>query len=630
MNMAIAPLGEEEEFFFASESEQKCPTHQFWSIPIQRKIDWYGEPLYSSILHKKGKHLKMFVTRKYYLCGNSLLYCKQGKNQDVKGIVNLDHVKCSFRLRTLKKRFSIVFQRNKAKIELFTEDETVFEDWQRYLRPRVILDDYSKKFKTEKMIGKGSYGKVFLAREFSDIQKKEADSMLKPIEAKYAVKVLEKERLKGRTKPLMLNETKILRALDHDSVIKLYEIHDLPQVICFVMNIIEGGELMKQMKAKGHYSEADCARILKKLLHALEYLQEKEIIHRDLKPENLLLHDKNDISSIVIADFGLSCYKTDAKMLNLRCGTPGYVAPEVLENKFTDHWDKIDVFSLGCIFHKLLSGNSPFFGTSAKDVIRLNRECKINYDSFVLSHVSPSAKHLLARMLEKDPAKRISVKEALEHEFLMLPAYELAENIINLEKRLLSYDAMHMFNLRNLKEKVDVSGGFYKFSLQSVGTFYACASPLMKGQINTIVDEAEDGNCSLGKTGTKTRVALSTNVMNDHSPTNQISNFTLNLVGGNGKRSTSSCAMSPLHRLTLIKRMQSNCSSRKESTHQKISVEEKTESEGGGFSMYIQNYQLKGLEEPPSSLSSENFSDIEESPELVVKCQASYKGFPEC
>lgn len=604
---------EEPSFFATAPDSDK----EIWTKASKgTTLESFGASTYTSVLHKKGKALGMWVSRKYYLCGDTLIYCS--KETAVKGFVKLDFVRCKFNPNAKKKRYSFTLQRNNASIHLYTDDAEVFEEWQKYLRPRVILEDFNDKYKTEKMIGKGSYGKVFLVRETPGGAKASAlkESILKPIEGKrFAAKAIEKEKLKGKSKEMLINEIKIMRQLSHDNVIKLFEVHELPNTIYFIMNIVEGGELMEQMKAKGCYSEAECAKILKKLLEVLQYIQNKRILHRDLKPENILLFDKNDTSSVVIADFGLSCSMDDVKLLTMRCGTPGHVAPEILNNKVVDNLDKIDVFSLGCIFHKLLTGNSPFFATSVKEIIKLNKDCKINYGSFVLNHVSAPAKSLLEKMLEKEPANRISVKDALEHDFFTLPAHELEENIIDLEKKITLHDSK--VNANSLKEKSN-SGIYLKMSLPSMGSFYACNTPIMRGQVGTFHDENEDGSNSPGKIASKSKMSAFTN-SDGQSPSKggfphlSFSKTTSELMGK--RNAGGGYTASPLHRLALTNNIKTSDQSPSGRSRFDMSPGSgRSDFSAGGFSDYIETFKKRGFEESAGDSSPENFSVLEERP----------------
>jgi len=175
----------------------------------------------------------------------------------------------------------------------------------------------------------------------------------------YAVKAFTKEGIiisnKQNAKPSMLNEIDIMRSLDHENIIKLYEVHETENSIYLVLELIQGKSLqdaLKKSSFKEEYSEVKIVNMIRSILDALSYCASKGIMHRDLKPDNILL-DKE--SKIKIADFGLATLIDLPEYIFKKCGTPGYIAPEVFKydpkNPVTAYDDKCDVFSAGCIFY---------------------------------------------------------------------------------------------------------------------------------------------------------------------------------------------------------------------------------------------------------------------------------------
>ena len=150
-----------------------------------------------------------------------------------------------------------------------------------------------------------------------------------------------------------------MKKINHKNLLKLYQVYETKHSIYLVLEVLKGGELIKKIKEKSIYEEKDIAKIMKNILEALEHLHELGIMHRDLKPENLLLKSSEDnIHEVVIADFGLATFFTMSpnNILFKRCGTPGFVAPEILSYKdgqegFYD--EKCDIFSAGVIFYLL-------------------------------------------------------------------------------------------------------------------------------------------------------------------------------------------------------------------------------------------------------------------------------------
>jgi len=142
-----------------------------------------------------------------------------------------------------------------------------------------------------------------------------------------------------------------MRKLEHDNIIKLFEVYESDNHIYLVLELLHGGELFDRIVRKGQYSEKDACVLMRNLLSALAYMHSKGFMHRDLKPENLILKDNENDWDIKIADFGLSTVIKCEEFLFKRCGTPGYVAPEILADEKYD--EKVDVFSAGVILYIL-------------------------------------------------------------------------------------------------------------------------------------------------------------------------------------------------------------------------------------------------------------------------------------
>lgn len=136
---------------------------------------------------------------------------------------------------------------------------------------------------------------------------------------------------------------------------------------------------------------------MKHLLIALEYLHNRGIVHRDLKPENLILASKDNDYTLKIADFGLASFITKGEYLFLRCGSPGYVAPELLEDK--GYHQKADIFSAGVIFYVMLTGRPAFPGANVHEILLKNKRCEIAFPAKYWDKISPETKDLVYKML---------------------------------------------------------------------------------------------------------------------------------------------------------------------------------------------------------------------------------------
>jgi calcium-dependent protein kinase len=295
--------------------------------------------------------------------------------------------------------------------EIYTAREDLFISWMEALKPIVIQTDFHTNYNVIKMLGKGSFARVYLAQSLVTGEQ-------------FAVKAFSKEYIESQEngKESLIIELEILRELNHPNVIKFFEIHETQNSLYLVMEVLEGGEIFDL--ADGKLSPEDAYEITKSLLNGLEYLDSKGIIHRDLKPDNIILKFKNKClkeNVIKIVDFGLSSFIDVEEYLFKRCGTPGFVAPEVINADKTDpnlkFSSKCDVFSVGIIFYFMLTGKIPYDGESFHDVLANNKKASIDFKLPYLNKIDPVALDLLKRMLEIDVNKRFTARDCLDHPY---------------------------------------------------------------------------------------------------------------------------------------------------------------------------------------------------------------------
>ena len=165
-----------------------------------------------------------------------------------------------------------------------------------------------------------------------------------------------------------------MRFIDHPNVIQLYEVYESTKYIHLLLPLLKGGELFKSIKARGLYKESDAMPVMKNFLSALAYLHDNLIVHRDLKPENLILTSSMNTTDVKIADFGLATRLAHpGEKLKLRCGSPGYVAPELLRDE--GYGLASDIFSAGVIFYVMLTGRPLFKGFDQNSILVKNKDC---------------------------------------------------------------------------------------------------------------------------------------------------------------------------------------------------------------------------------------------------------------
>jgi calcium/calmodulin-dependent protein kinase I len=176
--------------------------------------------------------------------------------------------------------------------------------------------------------------------------------------------------------------------------------------------------LFERIVQKEYYGEEDAQAVILRLANALQYCHSKGVVHRDLKPENILLASASDDAAIELCDFGFArtVDPTDANSLETACGTPGYVAPEVINGK--KYGKEVDVWSLGVILYILLCGYPPFRQENRAKMFKAIRKGDYVFDSPWWDEVSDDAKDVVQRMLTVNAAERITLSQLMEHPWL--------------------------------------------------------------------------------------------------------------------------------------------------------------------------------------------------------------------
>jgi len=295
-------------------------------------------------------------------------------------------------------------------------------------------------YKTGKVLGQGSYAIV-----------KEAIHV--KTNKKYAVKVINKKLMRGK-EFMILNEIEILKRVSrgHPNIVTLYDYFETPNNLYLVMDLCTGGELFDRIYNRGHYYEADAADIIRTVCSAVAYLHDKNIVHRDIKAENMLFLSTEENAPLLIADFGLSkIIDNQINVLMTTCGTPGYMAPEVIRR--TGHGKPVDMWSIGVLTYFLLCGYTPF------DCQRMDEEVNNilagNYKFEPVQYwfaVSDTARDFIRKLLVVNPNLRMTAKQALQHPWLQPTEYNTrsidpAKNLMPTFKK--NFDAK-----RNLKDAI--------------------------------------------------------------------------------------------------------------------------------------------------------------------------------
>lgn len=236
-----------------------------------------------------------------------------------------------------------------------------------------------------------------------------------------AIKIIEKKFVEKQDLMLLAREIEIMKRVNHPNVLKLYEVFENDDTISLVMELVTGGELFYKIVEKGNYSEKEAAAIVKQMMQGVEYLHGEGICHRDLKPENLLCSGEEDQGyvpfRVVIADFGLSKAFNSGEALETSCGTPDYVAPEVITAE--GQYDKsVDMWSCGVITYVLLCGFSPFLSSTQHGLFDKIVKCEYDFPDPEWTNISESAKDFIRHLLIKEPNERYTATQSLKHAWL--------------------------------------------------------------------------------------------------------------------------------------------------------------------------------------------------------------------
>lgn len=257
---------------------------------------------------------------------------------------------------------------------------------------------------------------------------------------KVAIKCVLRKDLPPSDDAAIYDEVAILASLNHPHITPLIDFFDEKDCYFIVMELMSGGDLFDRIGEKKAYSEADARDLIVKMLKAVAYCHIRKIAHCDMKPKNLLLMSDDNDSFIKLADFGFAARVHEPKSLTKQCGTPFFVAPEILLRKGYDQAS--DMWSVGCIIFLLLSGNLPFMGRSQKELFRKIVAGKFEFEPKDWEGISDDAKDLVRRLLVLDPDERMSASEAVRHPWLKMARDRLSMvNLQSTSQRLKTFNA---------------------------------------------------------------------------------------------------------------------------------------------------------------------------------------------
>lgn len=256
------------------------------------------------------------------------------------------------------------------------------------------------KYELGRTIGEGTFAKVRFARNIETGE---------PV----AIKILDKEKvLKHKLVEQIKREISTMKLIKHPNVVRLHEVMGSKSKIFIVMEYVTGGELFDKIINHGRMREEVARKYFQQLINAVDYCHSRGVYHRDLKLENLLL---DATGKLKVSDFGLSALSQQVKddgLLHTSCGTPNYVAPEVLNDRGYDG-ATADFWSCGVILFVLIAGYLPFDDSNLMNLYKKISAAQFTFPSWI----SFSAMRLITRILDPNPMTRITVSEILEDEW---------------------------------------------------------------------------------------------------------------------------------------------------------------------------------------------------------------------
>jgi len=358
-------------------------------------------------LYKPGRRSKRFVQRYFILRGQFLYQFKKEKDSIPSETVFLQGYFVEALQDSKHYGLRLVPPDGFAEMKtrcLYSHDFADIQKWIKSLRQAANTQDINQHYDIGKQIGMGHFSCVY-------------EATAKDTGLKYAVKVLDKDKMDEEERRAWKTETGIMRICSHPCIMDLIDMYEDKKSLYMVMPLMKSGDLYDRMKLRRHLDELTCKKILWKILDCCSYLHAIGVVHRDLKPENILLASDLDDSDVRLTDFGLSKFFTPKELMNDPCGTVAYVAPEVLQQK--GYGKTVDVWSIGIMMHFILVSYLPF---DAQDPDRLRRnekiikqvlELEVRTDQNWWDNISKEAKSLLNRFLDKNPSTRITIDEAM-------------------------------------------------------------------------------------------------------------------------------------------------------------------------------------------------------------------------
>lgn len=453
---------EQHNYFFETLETQTSASSSLWNVPNPLptgKIMFSG-PLLKHVKSSSG--VDCLAERFFMLQDEYLMYKNSESSESISSGMKIKYAKlvvmppaqpgaATTENKALSQYPLKICYKNKFTI-FYAKSESDHKAWIEALTSVMTRSDIHDRFDITSEIGQGAFAHVFKAKE-------KASGQL------YAIKGFNKEAIleSDSGKQSLWNEIEIMRRLKgHPNVIQLHEVHDTKNSVYLIMDYLKGSDLEQLIANKRRLPEDTITKISQGMLRGLKTMESLQIFHRDIKPANVMLKKTVDINpeDVIFVDFGLAATAFDQDPVFKRCGTPGYIAPEVIAMKNEETAYKVppkcDLFSTGVVLHMLCTGKSLFDRPEFSEgkVLRLNLKSRVDFPEGIFRTFKLQFIALLKRLLEADPAKRISVDEALQLDIFVAAIEESFDSSIedSFEKEFLSPKLKHQDKTPAIKE----------------------------------------------------------------------------------------------------------------------------------------------------------------------------------
>ncbi|XP_051148755.1 CBL-interacting serine/threonine-protein kinase 6-like [Andrographis paniculata] len=340
------------------------------------------------------------------------------------------------------------------------------------------------KYELGRLLGHGTFAKVYHARNLQSGKS-------------VAMKVVAKEKvIRVGMMEQVKREISVMKMMHHPNIVELHEVMASKTKIYFAMEYVRGGELFAKI-AKGRLREDAARSYFQQLISAIDFCHSRGVYHRDLKPENLLLDEEGNLK---VTDFGLSAFSDHLRqdgLLHTTCGTPAYVAPEVIGKKGYDG-SRADIWSCGVILYALLAGYLPFQDDNIVNMYR-----KIYRGDFKCPPwFSPESRRLITKMLDPNPSTRITIAKVMDSSWFKksLPKNLRSKEEQEFTEKGKEKETMNAFHIISLSQGFDLTPLFSEKRSEKEELRFATSRPA-SSVISKLEEVAKTGNFSVKKSG---------------------------------------------------------------------------------------------------------------------------------